>query len=177
MYLDRYNRSTNKKVVNQKFNRWRHHWSWWSFFSLYCVKLLQLQTTITFLFLDRFGQSIYQNHGIWQYFSGKKWFVIISPIGHELWRHWWRRCSRSLPMVMTSLRWYPKNVKIFFLKNSQKIIWQICVICQNRSNNKKVKTVLILSYNVNQWRNKWRHLTGLPIFAGHLFIFLKCVTY
>ena len=110
-------------------------------------------------------------------FSEKKWFVIISPIGHELWRHWWRRCSRTLPMVMTSLRWYPKNVNFFFLKNSQKNIWQICVICQNRSNNKKVMTVLILSYNVNQWRNKWRHLTGLSIFAGHLFIFLKCVTY
>ena len=113
----------------------------------------------------------------WRVLFEKKLFVIISPIGHELWRHWWRRCSRSLPMVMTSLRWYPKNVKKFFLKNSQKIIWQICVICQNRSNNKKVMTVLILSYNVNQWRNKWRHLTGLPIFAGHLFIFLKCVTY
>ena len=28
---------------------------------------------------------------------------------------------------------------------SQKIIWQICVICLNRSNNKKVMTVLILS--------------------------------
>ena len=105
--------------------------------------------------------------------GGARKFVKVC----DLWPHWWRRCSRSLPMVMTSLRWYPRNVKTFFWKNSQKVIWQICVICQNRSNNKKVMTVLILSYNVNQWRNKWRHLTGLPIFAGHLFIFLKCVTY
>ena len=118
------------------------------------------------MFLDRFGQSIYQNHGIQKkmicdYFTHRTWAMT------SLVTYMFENITNGDDVTKVVIKKCKKN----FLKNSQQIIWQICVICQNRSNNKKVMTVLILSYNVNQWRNKWRHLTGLPIFAGHLFYF------